>query len=297
MSDNGKTNRMRVACEIAADRVVAARVASSHDFLEAVGTATPPAGAVLPSLLGGNIVQPRAVCDAVQDAMSQLSERSRDLILVLPDAAVRVFLLDFDELPERPEEAAGVVRFRLRKTLPFDVDKASVSYHVQREPAGVRVLAAVAMLSVIEEYETAVRDAGFNPGVVLPSTLAALGAVDAAQATLVLKLDPLTTSVTIVGGGQVRLFRMLEHPAGLDLERELGGEIYPSLVFFQDTYGSKIERVLVGGTTQLDPVVPVLETQTGAQVQELVSGRFLGSASAQGVPRPALAGVVGALVG
>ena len=43
----------------------------------------------------------------------------------------------------------------------------------------MRVVAAVALASVIEDYESAFREAGFNPGVVLPSTLAALGAADA----------------------------------------------------------------------------------------------------------------------
>ena len=43
-------------------------------------------------------------------------------------------------------------------------------------------MAAVALASVIEDYEAAFRDAGFNPGVVLPSTLAALGAADAQEA-------------------------------------------------------------------------------------------------------------------
>jgi Tfp pilus assembly PilM family ATPase len=38
------------------------------------------------------------------------------------------------------------------------------------------VVAAVALASVVEDYETAFQQAGFSPGVVLPSMLAALGA-------------------------------------------------------------------------------------------------------------------------
>ena len=43
----------------------------------------------------------------------------------------------------------------------------------------VKVVAAVALGTVIEDYEAAFKEAGFNPGVVLPSTLAALGAAEA----------------------------------------------------------------------------------------------------------------------
>ena len=89
----------------------------------------------------------------------------------MPDAAVRVVLVEFDTLPSDRDEALAVVRFRLKKSLPFDVDKAKVSYHAQKVNNEVRVVAAVAMASVIEDYERAFRDAGFDPGVVLPSTL------------------------------------------------------------------------------------------------------------------------------
>ena len=40
-------------------------------------------------------------------------------------------------------------------------------------------VAAVALASVIEDYEAAFRDAGYSAGVILPSMLAALGAADA----------------------------------------------------------------------------------------------------------------------
>ena len=88
---------------------------------------------------------------------------------MLPDAAVRVVLLDFETLPSKCEEAEGVVRFRLKKSLPFDVDKAKVSYHVQPSNVGVRVIAAVALANVVEDYEAAFRQAGYQPGVVMPS--------------------------------------------------------------------------------------------------------------------------------
>ena len=78
----------------------------------------------------------------------------------------------------RPKAWCG---FRLRKSLPFDVDKAKVSYQAQTSPAGMRVVAAVALNSVLEDYEAAFVEAGFSPGVVLPSMLAALGGAPAEQ--------------------------------------------------------------------------------------------------------------------
>ena len=134
---------------------------------------------MVPDLIETNLRQPDAVYEAVRDILGNIGGRSRDVIAVLPDAAVRVVLLDFETLPSKRDEVEGVVRFRLKKSLPFDVDKAKVSYHVQPSSTGVRVIAAVALANVIEDYEAAFRQAGYEPGVVMPSMLAALGAADA----------------------------------------------------------------------------------------------------------------------
>ena len=73
---------------------------------------------------------------------------------------MRVALLDFETLPNTREEAEAVVRFRLKKSLPFEVEKSRVSYHAQNTNDGVRVVAAVVLTSVLEDYEAAFRDAG-----------------------------------------------------------------------------------------------------------------------------------------
>jgi type IV pilus assembly protein PilM len=214
----------------------------------------------------------------------------------VPDAAVRVVLLEFDTLPADSEEATSVVRFRLKKSLPFDVDKARVSYHAQKTKEGVRVVAAVAVASVVEDYEAAFRRAGFSPGVVLPSMLAALGTAEGQRPTLVVKVDARTTSIAILNADQLQLFRTLENTRGVTITGEqLAEEVYPSVVFFQDTYHLNIEKIFVAGISDTGSAAPALRAQTGAEVQELVSASQLGSAGGS-VPRWRMAGVVGALI-
>ena len=68
-----------------------------------------------------------------------------------------------------------MLRFRLRKMLPFDVEHAGLSYQVLVEnKKECKVLAAVMPGPVLAEYEAAVRQAGYEPGAVLPTSLAAL---------------------------------------------------------------------------------------------------------------------------
>jgi len=178
MSSNTNTAKPKLACEIAADRVLAGRVVENGSGLEACAAQELAPGSVVPDLVESNLRQRAAVRDGIESALGGVAGRSHDVIAIVPDATVRVMLVEFDTLPSDQEEALGVVRFRLKKSLPFDVDKAKVSYHAQKIDNEVRVVAAVALGSVIEDYEAAFHDAGFNPGVVLPSTLAALGAAD-----------------------------------------------------------------------------------------------------------------------
>lgn len=289
--------RPKIACEISADRVLAGRLGESGSLVESCAVRELPPGSVVPDLTEPNIRQPEVVRKAINDVVGNVAGRLRDIIGILPDAAVRVVLLDFDTLPSNQQEAEGVVRFRLKKSLPFDVEKAKVSYHVQASLGGLRLVAAVALSSVVEDYESAFRDAGYSAGVILPSMLAALGAAEADSPTLVLKVDARTTSLAILDKQQLLLFRTLENTRGVTITGEqLAEEVYPSVVFFQDTYHTNIEKIYVAGLPESGGAAPALRAQTGADVRELVASSQLGSNGGVSIPRWRMAGVVGALV-
>lgn len=297
MSSGSHGAKPRLACEIAADRVLVGRLGEAGRSLEACAARELAPGSVVPDLVEGNLRQRDAVKEAVQEALHSVGARSHDVIAVVPDAAVRVVLLEFDTLPSDSEEAASVVRFRMKKSLPFDVDKARVSYHAQKSTDGVRVVAAVALANVVEEYELAFHEAGFSPGVVLPSMLAALGAAEAERPTLVVKVDARTTSIAILNANQLQLFRTLENTRGVTITGEqLAEEVYPSVVFFQDTYHLNIEKIFVSGISDVGSAAPALRSQTGAEVEELVTSSQLGVSTGGSVPRWRMAAVVGALI-
>jgi type IV pilus assembly protein PilM len=140
----------------------------------------------------------------------------RDVTVIVPDAAVRVLFVDFDQLPSKAAEALPVVRFRLKKLLPFDADEAMVSYQVMSTGKDSVKLLAVAMPKVVlEEYESAVLAAGYLPGAVLPSTLAALAGLDEAEApVLVVNAGLGTVTTAIVQAGMLMLHRSVDMSAG-----------------------------------------------------------------------------------
>ncbi|HTR67179.1 MAG TPA: hypothetical protein VMH85_15480 [Terriglobales bacterium] len=287
-------SKPKLACEIAADRVLAGRLSDGGNTVECASFEL-RGGCVVPDLTESNVRDQTTVFHTIRDTLDSVSGRSRDVIAVLPDAAVRVVLLDFEALPSNRQEAEAVVRFRLKKSLPFDIEKARVSYHAHAAAGGVRAVAAVALTSIIEEYEAAFREAGYNPGFVLPSTLAALGAADASRPALVVKVDEHTTSIVILDQQQVLLFRTLENARGVAITGEqLAEEVYPSVVFFQDTYHTNIDKIFVAGLPRMGEASPALQAQTGAQVRELV-GALQFDDSASSIPKWRMAGIVGAL--
>jgi len=130
----------------------------------------------------------------------------------------------------------------------------------------------------------------------MPSMLAALGAAHADQPSLVIKVDARTTSIAILDGPQLLLFRTLENTRGVTITGEqLAEEVYPSVVFFQDTYQLNIGHIFVAGLPESGGAAPALRAQTSAQVSDLVSASQLGG-SVGSIPKWRMAGVVGALL-
>src|SRR5450755_2701718 len=289
------SSRPRVACEVSAERVVAARASEQSQTLEAVQSQALPSGTVTPGLQHANITAREALVAALGESLAPVAGRSRDITLVIPDASTRILLLDFDTLPEKAQDADAVVRFRLKKSLPFDVDESSVSFDRQVADEGIRVVAAVTPKSVLEEYESLVREAGYNPGAVLPSMIASLGVVDGSRPTMVIKVERGTTTFAIVDNNQLLLHRALENGGSVVSGESLVDDVNTSLVYFEDRYSVGVDRVLVTGVESAQALQEALSASANIRVEELVSSGRAGAAIGN-VPRSMLAAVVGALV-
>jgi type IV pilus assembly protein PilM len=298
-SSKASFSRPRLACEITLDRVIAARGSDRQARLEMFTSRHLPEGTLAPGLNGPNVLNPEALRTAISGALGAIGGSSREITAIVPDAAIRVLLLDFESLPTKPQEIDPVIRFRLKKSLPFDVEDAAVSYEIRRGGDGVHVVAAVSPRAIIEEYESAFRSVGYFPGVVLPSSLAALGTVDGQRPTLLLKVDPTNIIIAAAEHQELRLVRTLDNPHGSRVSAsELAEGVLPSIVFFEDTFAAHIEQIYVGGVAALEEVGPLLHEHTGARVQELApeisSDQNL---SGEALPLSLMAGIAGALLG
>jgi len=170
-------------------------------------------GILVPGISELNMTSPEAVSLAIRNALGAVSPGTRFVTVVIPDTAVRVFVLDFDTLPTRASEAIPVLRFRLRKMVPFDVEHAGLSYQILTQTkTEARVLVAVLPSNILDEYETVVRAAGYEPGSVMPSALAALATLESEEPMLAACLSKVAITTSITRGDDLLLYRTLDLP-------------------------------------------------------------------------------------
>ncbi|MBM3764312.1 MAG: hypothetical protein FJW32_02885 [Acidobacteria bacterium] len=198
-----------------------------------------------------NILRPDAVSRAIREVVGESSSKKRrTAVVILPDYAGRTTILDFDTFPARTEEQEALIKFRLKKSVPFDVDSSAFSFQPQTRGASksVDVVASAISLETLARYESPFRAAGLHVGVVTMSTLAALETVPAHGCRMLVKLSGLVLTIAVVDDGALRLLRTLELP---EVSPDaIWDHLGPTLVYLEDEWKRKPEAVYVAG---IDP--------------------------------------------
>jgi type IV pilus assembly protein PilM len=110
------------------------------------------------------------------------------------------------------------------------------------------VLVAVIPGLILQEYEAVVREAGYEPGAVLPTSLAALGVVDTPEAVLAANLGATAFTTSITHGQDLLLYRTLDLPEdpGLRLQEVQRG-IAVAAAYFEDKLGTRPQLLYFAG--------------------------------------------------
>jgi type IV pilus assembly protein PilM len=265
--------------EIASNHVAAAHWGKSRGALESFAVEPLPVGAVMASPVDANIPQPDAVTSAVRKVFTRTQTSGGSVALLIPDPVVRVFILAFESLPRRADDALPLLRWRLKKSVPFDVDETVVSWMRQEGREGkLEIVTAVARNRIVREYEQIVEALGGTVGVVLSSTLASLPLVEDRGATLFVRLSGRTLTTVIVRSGNLCVYRSSEMPAdaaGLEPHAMLD-EIFPAIAYYQDTWGGTVDRARLSGLGMRDAIF----RQALAQELSVPAGALAESAEA-----------------
>jgi hypothetical protein len=254
-----------------------------------------PPDVVRPSLTQPNL----ADVDAFRRALRGALERAGVLggapvALVLPDPVGRIALIPPAEVQaSRTSELDEVVRFRLRKSLPFDVREARVA-HVRSPRAADALLAVATLDSIVQAYEEVCRSLGLEPGLIELSGLAlcrsAFGPGTEGDRLLV-NWDEGYATLVFVRAGWPLLARTLIGPI-VTSPAEVAREAAQTLLYARERLASPgLEQVLVrSATLPVAEAIAVLEAPLGRVPEAVDPWPALGTAD----PGPAAQALAGA---
>lgn len=294
--------RPRTAVELTPEGALAAALPGSGQQ-PVYAFAALPAGALVPGIAEPNLRMAEVVAEALRTALDAASPHSHSVTLIVPDNSVRVFMLDFDSLPDKPADALPVLRFRLRKMVPFDVEHAAVSYqriaHIASpgEAANgvIKVLAAILPGPILAEYEAAVRAADYEPGAVLPSSLAALSAQSSLEPILAANLSSSALTTTIASGEDLLLYRTIELPDDTAMRvSEVQRSVAVAAAYYEDKLGAPARQLHYSGAVDAGEFARAIQ-DAGLQVIEIAPVPSTGAVTTLGPV--GFAGVTGALTG
>jgi Tfp pilus assembly PilM family ATPase len=305
-----------VAVEIAASRVSGASLdwRGGRAVVAAHAVEPLPEGALVPALNGTNTHERASVATAINRVMERLG-RPRRIGLVVPDVVAKVSLLKFEKIPPRAQDLDQLVRWQVRKTAPFPIEEAQVSYvNGQRAADGQELIVSLARRSVIEEYEQLCAEAGAYAGLVDLATFNVINAVLAGRTApgtasaagsgreedwLLVNVAADSASIALLRGPHLIFFRS----RAADTEGTLADLVHQTAMYYQDRLqGAGFARVLLAGSAgvrvaaDLDQVKQSLEDRLNTAV-DTVDPRAAVTIADRIAASPALLDMLTPLVG
>lgn len=117
------------------------------------------------SILRPNLVSPQEVAKRVRELLETSGTRPGRISLILPDNLAKVSLLSLPERPASRKQLEEIVRFKVRRSVPFRLDEAAWSYQLlPGENGGIHVLVVLLRRGVVEQYEKVFESVGARVG-------------------------------------------------------------------------------------------------------------------------------------
>jgi type IV pilus assembly protein PilM len=247
-------------------------------------------GVVTPQL------QNEAVFADVLRRMKLETGRWDKVSLLLPDAWFRINIIELQSLPERPAEAAEVIRWSLRRTMPVDPSALRLSYEVLNRTSP-RILVVSAVEATLASIERLFEAAGIEVVLIEPVGLNIWNAVTAREAVttrdrIFFYIRERDFTTILFRGAQPLFIRS----RNLDGERTLQQEIKISATYLRDTLQTtSVESCYVAGNGIDGSVTEAISSEFSAPVRRIalrdVAEQTPGDASAYEAELTAATGV------
>ncbi|KAF0218292.1 MAG: type IV pilus assembly protein [Geobacteraceae bacterium] len=238
--------------EISQEGVKMALVGGKRDLLslDAYGAAPFPADTVKFSLREANIHNPAAFVAGIRETYLKLLTSTVRASVSLPDSIGRVMLMDLETRFKSKAEGADIIRWKLKKSFPFDINEAHLDYQVLRENDSGEISALVSLISrqVLNQYEDLFAEAGLQPNRIDFTTFNLFNLfskrLELAENAAVMICYGEVISIMIFYGGTLEFYRTKDIPGGMIEANRVFREISNSLLVYGDRHpGHSMQEV------------------------------------------------------
>jgi type IV pilus assembly protein PilM len=205
-----------------------------------------PSDAVQINPFKPNIVDLEPVAGALKDLWMRNRYRSPKVCLLIQDRSALAFSVTLESRPENREECVELIRFKLKKSIPFRIEDAQVNFFQDSgipDYQSANLWVTVMNPQVLHQYEEIIRASlGSDCGLVDLSTFNLMNLANAeiqskgwqSEDHLYINLNRNYISLAITQKDRLVFFRSreLEHHNGA-LEEAME-EIHPTMMFYQD---------------------------------------------------------------
>jgi Tfp pilus assembly PilM family ATPase len=263
-----------------------------------------PPGTLQLSMVEPNIVDPTTFKTVLSSALERAGVLNAGRIaLVLPDPVARVSLLPAGEVQgRRPSDVEEIVRFRLRKSVPFEIREAQVAWMALPPGAGdPMVLAGAIFRPVLEGYEQACRALRLDPGLVELAGLALHESQARRQADgdrLLVNWDDGYLSLILSRNGVPVLVRTLTGESAARSE-EVVREVGATVIYYRERLGGAGLAGAAVRSASLPPAeaIAILEEPLGIAPEVVDPWSAVGASSFGLEAGQALAGAMACVAG
>lgn len=208
-----------------------------------------PADAVQINPFKNNIVELELVTEALRDLWNRNRIRPPKVCLLLQDRAALAFLLNLETVPENQQDCIEVIRFKLKKNVPFRIEEAQINYFVDSGKADFNshnLWVTVMNSHVLKQYEEVVQSAvGAECGLVDLSTFNLMNLAHSEIRAhgweqddhLYVNLNRNYISLAITQKERLMFFRSRELERQNGILEEALAEIHPTMMFYLDKLG------------------------------------------------------------
>jgi type IV pilus assembly protein PilM len=260
------------ACDMSRRTIALVRLDSKNPALVDRFAVMPlPAGLLVPSLVRPNITSMPDFQAALKGALARAEIRPARISLAIPDASAKVALHSLDMLPGNEDERHQLLRWKLKKTVPFNIEEAHVACHEYKLSSGKYVVLTICVhRDVLAQYEEVFLKLGIHVGYISLSSFAAFELLARLEpelpqhSLLFVRVRPSAVSSLIMQEGRVVFFRHVDHEdeelgpderlAGPREAASLFDEIHPCVTYFQDKLSERpLDRIYVACSEEPQP--------------------------------------------